>query len=144
MEQVAVVTGGSRGIGLAAASGLAERGFRVVLLARDRERLIAAAEAVPGRVDVVPADLSTVSGTRSAAHAVMDVVGAIDVLVHNAGVWPSRRIMTDDGFETAFATNHLSPFLLSHLLESLGCALVEPASCRSARASTSRGVWTWR
>ncbi|TDO47138.1 short subunit dehydrogenase [Kribbella sp. VKM Ac-2527] len=41
----------------------------------------------------------------------------IDVLVHNAAVWPSRRIINEDGFEQAFFVNHLAPFLMNHLLE---------------------------
>jgi NAD(P)-dependent dehydrogenase (short-subunit alcohol dehydrogenase family) len=39
------------------------------------------------------------------------------VLVHNAGLWPSHRVLNEDGFEQAFFTNHLAPFLLNHLLE---------------------------
>ncbi|MFD4143654.1 SDR family oxidoreductase, partial [Streptomyces sp. NPDC058572] len=62
-------------------------------------------------------DLSALSGMRSAAAELLRVVPHIDVLVHNAGVWPTRLERTGDGFEQAFAVNHLAPFLLNHLLE---------------------------
>ena len=50
------------------------------------------------------------------AAALLDACPRVDVLVHNAGLWPSRRVLTEDGLEAAFAVNHLAPFLLNHLL----------------------------
>jgi NAD(P)-dependent dehydrogenase (short-subunit alcohol dehydrogenase family) len=118
----AVVTGGSRGIGLAVARLCVERGWRVVLLARDPARGEAARAAVAGaaageaKVALVVGDLSSIRTVRAAGQALLAECRRIDVLVHNAGIWPARRVLTEDGLEQAFAVNHLAPFLLNHLL----------------------------
>ncbi|MEU9886132.1 SDR family NAD(P)-dependent oxidoreductase [Sphaerisporangium sp. NPDC051011] len=119
----AVVTGGNRGIGHAVAAALVRRGCDVVLVARDRARGEAARASLAGlggaRVQVVTGDLSCVRTTRETAEALRQACPRIDVLVHNAGLWPSRRALNEDGLEQAFATNHLAPFLLNLELEPL-------------------------
>ncbi|MGY1812672.1 SDR family NAD(P)-dependent oxidoreductase [Blastococcus sp. SYSU D00820] len=116
-----VVTGGASGLGLATASALAAGGCSVVLLARDPGRGTAARERLRAEtgadVGLVTGDLTETAGMRSAAGALLAACPRIDVLVHNAGVWPSRRELTADGVERAFAVNHLAPFLLNGLLE---------------------------
>lgn len=62
-------------------------------------------------------DLSVLSGVRAVAAELLRRCERIGVLVHNAGVWPTTLVRTADGFEQAFAVNHLAPFLLNHLLE---------------------------
>lgn len=117
MTSTAVVTGGSRGIGQAVAARLAREGFRVVIVARDPVRGEAARAALPGDAVLVTADLAETASVRAAAAALLEACPRIDVLVHNAGIWPARREITGDGVERAFAVNHLAPFLLNHLLE---------------------------
>ncbi|MCT9935351.1 SDR family NAD(P)-dependent oxidoreductase [Planotetraspora sp. A-T 1434] len=117
MTPTAVVTGGARGIGYAVAASLAGQGHRVVLLARDRARGEAARASIPGEAVVVTGDLSGTRQVRAAAEALLAACPRIDVLVHNAGIWPSRFEVNSDGVERAFAVNHLAPFLLNHLLE---------------------------
>lgn len=101
-----VVTGGNRGIGRAVAELGTAQGHRVVVLSRRETDL----EHVVG-------DLSSARTARAAAEAIAAACPRIDVLVHNAGIWPSRPVLNEDGFEQAFFTNHLAPFLLNHLLE---------------------------
>lgn len=119
----AVVTGGGRGIGYAVAAELLRNGCEVVLVARDGQRGEAARSALAAsagtRVRLVVGDLSSVRTVRATAQALRDSCPRIDVLVHNAGLWPSRRVLNEDGLEQAFATNHLAPFLLNHELEPL-------------------------
>lgn len=103
----AVVTGASRGIGLAVAQELASKGWRVVSVARTGGP---ASEHVHG-------DLSCARGVREAAARVLEACPAIDLLVHNAGIWPAKVVRNEDGLETAFAVNHLAAFMLDHLLE---------------------------
>ncbi|WP_433258871.1 SDR family NAD(P)-dependent oxidoreductase [Streptosporangium sp. CA-135522] len=121
--RTAVVTGGNRGIGYAIAARLLQDGCEVVLVARDRERGEAAraslAESGGTRVRLVVGDLSSVRKARAAAEALGESCPRIDVLVHNAGLWPSRRMPSEGGLEQAFVTNHLAPFLLNHELEPL-------------------------
>lgn len=114
MRPTVVVTGGNRGIGLAAAGEFARRGHRVVLVVRNPA---AADEAARLGAELVTGDLSTLKGIRAAAEALAGTCPRLDVLVHNAGIWPSARRLTEDGFEESFTVNHLAPFLLNHLLE---------------------------
>lgn len=116
MTSTAVVTGGARGIGRAVAEQLLGHGLRVVVLARDPERGRAAVAQLGTRAELVVGDLSDVAGTRAAATALAAACPRIDVLVHNAALWPAERALNADGVERSFATNHLAPFLLNHLL----------------------------
>lgn len=117
MAPTAVVTGGNRGIGYAVCERLAGEGFRVLLTARDPERGAEAVAGLRGDVELVTGDLTTIAAVRRLAGALRDSCPRVDVLVHNAGCWPSRRTLTGDGLEESFAVNHLAPFLLNHLLE---------------------------
>lgn len=93
-----------------------------MLVARDRRRgesARASLAASGGTVRLVVGDLSHVRAIRQTAEALATECRRIDMLIHNAGVWPSRRILNKDGLEQAFVTNHLAPFLLNHELEPL-------------------------
>lgn len=111
---VAVVTGGSSGIGLATAAELAAEGYAVVIVGRDPGKLAAAANRIGGSVPVhtVAADVSTVAGTEQVA----DQVGAryqhVDLLFANAGRSDAPPIL-DTGerdFDLMMATNVKSVF----------------------------------
>ena len=112
-----ILTGASRGIGRALALSLARRPGkeRLVLVARDRARLEALAaevEALGGRALVIPGDLSSKAEARELGERLAAVVEPGATLVHNAGLWPSKRALTADGLEQAFAVNHLAPLLM--------------------------------
>ncbi|MFI5888551.1 SDR family NAD(P)-dependent oxidoreductase [Actinoplanes sp. NPDC051513] len=93
--KVAVVTGGSAGIGLAVAHGLAAEGAHVVLCGRDEERLRAAASEIHGvRVLAVPADLTAPDGAERLAATVTAEFGGADILVNNAGTGSEEKILT--------------------------------------------------
>ncbi|MDE0829205.1 MAG: SDR family oxidoreductase [Vicinamibacterales bacterium] len=89
--KVAVVTGSSRGLGLASARALVSEGARVCVNARGRERLgeaVAELRAVAGADDSVvgvEADLSTADGVASVIDRTVDVFGGLDILVNNVG-----------------------------------------------------------
>jgi NAD(P)-dependent dehydrogenase (short-subunit alcohol dehydrogenase family) len=82
MQPVAIVTGANRGIGLEVARGLAARGYRTLLTARDADAARAAAEGIEG--EVVPVWMD-VADTDSVA-AVAQGLDRLDVLVNNAGI----------------------------------------------------------
>lgn len=117
---MALVTGGTSGIGKAAATALAAMGADVVVVGRNRERGEAAAAEIRTRtgakVDLALADLSSQAEVRTLAEEFKSRYDRLDVLVNNAGLVQSTRSETVDGLETTFAINHLAPFLLTNLL----------------------------
>lgn len=120
--QRCVVTGANAGIGLAIAKSLAEQGQAVIMVCRDPVRGAAALEQVRAQagagaeVELVLGDLSTVASTERAASAIERAHPRIDVLIHNAGRWPTGRELNEEGFERGFAVNHLAPFVLNERL----------------------------
>ena len=90
-DQVAIVTGGSQGIGLAAAMALAERGMTVIAAARDGQRLQRAIAEMPGRVVGIAADVSKEADVTALIRQTVDRFGRIDVLVNSAGVSMSAK-----------------------------------------------------
>lgn len=119
--KVCIVTGANTGIGLETARGLLERGATVVLACRDlakgeqaRVELVAATGNV--NASVMMLDLANVARTRNFVTRFEAQFPRLDLLVHNAGVWPRTRRKTVDGFELTFGVNHLGTFFLTHLL----------------------------
>ena len=86
--QVAVVTGGGRGLGRAIAAGLARHGATLVLCGRTEATLTEAAAAIGGEVLTVVADVSQEADVLRVRDAALERFGAIHVLVNNAGVNP--------------------------------------------------------
>jgi NAD(P)-dependent dehydrogenase (short-subunit alcohol dehydrogenase family) len=119
-----LITGANSGIGLAAARQLAQRGARVVMLCRSAERGAAARAEVqqvaPGaEVDLILVDLAEQASVRRAADECLRRYPRLEVLIHNAANFDhrlKRPVLTGDGVETVFATNHVNIFLLTHLL----------------------------
>ncbi|WP_348787096.1 SDR family NAD(P)-dependent oxidoreductase [Leifsonia sp. NPDC080035] len=113
-RRTVVVTGASSGIGAVAAARLAESGDEVAVVGRNPERTRAVAE----RAGATPflADFERLDDVRALAAALLERYETIDVLANNAGGLYSRRELTADGHERTIQTNHLAPFLLTHLL----------------------------
>jgi NAD(P)-dependent dehydrogenase (short-subunit alcohol dehydrogenase family) len=121
-NQEVLITGGSSGIGLATAAALAQRGAIVTITSRDvgrAEQAVRIVEKRTGtRVNAELVDLSDLESVRHFAGSFKERHGHVGVLINNAGnVFGSRR-ETVDGNEMTFGTNHLGPFLLTHLLSS--------------------------
>ena len=122
MPKTIVITGGTNGIGLAAAEALAARGENVVIVGRSETRArLAAARAKAGAgkeatVATLVADFSSQASVRRLAQEIRARFPAVDVLVNNAGAMYTARRLSEDGFELTWAVNHLAPFLLTTLL----------------------------
>ena len=119
----ALVTGGSAGIGLETALGLARHTHgRVWITGRNEDRLRAAAkrleEAGASEARWFGADFASLSEVRALAGDILSATEGhgLQVLVNNAGLWHPRRQTSADGFEDTFAVNHLASFLLTRLL----------------------------
>ncbi|MCY4366094.1 MAG: SDR family oxidoreductase [Chloroflexi bacterium] len=107
-DKVAIVTGGSEGIGKAAAQRMAEEGARVVIVARGQEKLDQAAldirTATEGMVLPVSADISHPDSAEQVVQTALDNFGRVDILVNNAGVSLAKPFedVTDDEWEYDF------------------------------------------
>jgi retinol dehydrogenase-14 len=116
-----LITGGTGGIGKAAAIGLARMGARVGITGHDRARAVDAAAAITREsgnpaVDIFVADMSSQADVRRLAIGVLAIYPRLDVLLNNVGGFWAHRHLTADGLEHTFALNHLAPFLLTNLL----------------------------
>jgi len=118
-----LITGGTSGIGRAAATELARRGAEVTITARDETKGQAVAAAIQAEagveVQVGMLDLSRLDSVREFAATYVRTHDRLDVLVNNAGTMTGRRMETPDGLEWTLAVNHLAPFLLTRLLTDL-------------------------
>jgi retinol dehydrogenase-12 len=125
-KSICLITGATEGIGRVTALELARKGFTVVLAARDAARAEGVKREITvstGRTDVdyILADLSSLRQVRQLAATFQQRYPRLDVLINNAGIFAPARKMTEDGFESSYQVNYLSPFLLTQLLlEDLG------------------------
>jgi len=116
-----VVTGGTSGIGEVAALRLAEKGARIVLIARDPARTAATLaklkNANPSAMHAAHyGDLSALAEMKRVASEVAAAEPRIDVLVNNAGAVFLSRQTSLDGLEMTFATNHMAYFVVTNIL----------------------------
>ncbi|MBQ0854507.1 SDR family oxidoreductase [Streptomyces sp. BH-SS-21] len=113
--RTALVTGSSRGIGLALARGLAEAGCTVVLNGRDPDRLAEAAARLPGEaVHTVAFDVTDGPSVAAGIADVEERVGPLDILVNNAGMQLRSPLLefTDSDWHRILDTNLTSAFLV--------------------------------
>jgi len=116
-RKVAIVTGGSRGIGRAISLALAREGAIVVLAARSVQTLVEATQlvhAAGGRAEPVVTDLASEESIRDLVRVVEDKFGRLDILVNNAGITHSAKFEeteTED-LDRCWAINARAPFIL--------------------------------
>ena len=112
----AVVTGASRGIGLATSRALANEGARVVMLARGADALRERSAEVGASAIALPCDVTDRGAiVRAAQHIMADLGGPPDILVNNAGRFILGRIeaLSEDDFAASVDVNLVAPFVLA-------------------------------
>lgn len=120
-NKTVVVTGGTNGIGLETARGLARAGADVHIIGRSQERIDAAVASIKASTDKGSirgwkADLSSQASIHALAPRLLGALPRIDVLVNNAGALFMKRELSAEGVEMTWALNHLNYFTLTHLL----------------------------
>jgi 3-oxoacyl-[acyl-carrier protein] reductase len=128
--RTAVVTGASSGIGLATVHALAAEGARVVMVARNTDRLHVAAAAIDGDVSTLAAD---VTDPRTP-----DRIGSADILVNNAGTSAARPLedLTDDEWQAQWDLHVMAPL---RLMRALAPAMAERGWGRIVNVGSSSG-----
>lgn len=112
--RVVLITGASRGLGLAAAQRFYERGASVAVNVRDRDRAEAVAASLGERALAVPGDVAAKSVPEEMARKTLERFGRIDILVNNAAMARSTRFpqLTADEWRATLEVNLTAPFLL--------------------------------
>ncbi len=121
MQKIILVTGSTDGIGLAAAKMLLSQGHHVLLHGRNPAKLEKAERTLSGlsgggRVEGYIADLSRMDDVETLAKAVAEQHEKLDVLINNAGVLRSKKLITQDGLDVRFVVNTIAPYLLTQRL----------------------------
>ena len=116
-NQIVIVTGASRGIGKGIADLFAQEGAKVVLVSRDEAALkanIAEIQGKKGEAIYIQADISNPEDVKKMIQQVMSRYGRIDVLCHNAGIYPHSRLenMTLQEWDTVIGVNLTGTFLV--------------------------------
>jgi NAD(P)-dependent dehydrogenase (short-subunit alcohol dehydrogenase family) len=119
--RLAVITGATSGIGYCTAREYASHGANLILINRNEEKSRAVCREIGSeygvRCEYLVADLSRMEEVKRVAGQLLQLPTPIDVLIHNAGIYNTRRELSADGYEMVFAVNYLSSFVLNYLLK---------------------------
>ena len=113
--KVALVTGASRGIGVAIARSLADAGARVAVVSRSEERSAAVARELPGQEHVgLGCDVADSAAVDATVRGIESSLGSLDILVNNAGITRDNLLMRlkDEDWDDVLATNLKAAFLM--------------------------------
>lgn len=142
--RVALVTGGSRGIGRMIAAGFLAQGARVYISARKAEACDATARELSslGTCVSLPGDVSTVDGARALAAQVAAREERLDILVNNAGAaWGAPFAeFPENGWDKVVDLNLKSPFFLTQALHGLLCAAAEQRPAKVINIASIDGI----
>ncbi len=120
-KRLVVITGATSGIGYDVAMKYASHGADILSINRNEEKSKALCKMLTKEYNVessyIIADFSKLSDAQSAAKKLLELDRDIDVLIHNAGVFLTKRLITEDKIEQVFQTNYLSTFILNYFIK---------------------------
>src|SRR5438128_10332429 len=114
----ALITGGTSGIGRAAANKLAQLGIHVIVVGRSAERgkkTVAEIRGASGEADFISSDLRDASSARAVARKAIELGnGHVDILINNAGVYPFglTHETSEESFDNVYSLNVKAPYFL--------------------------------
>ncbi len=120
-QKIILVTGASSGLGFESSKKLAELGAQVILLCRNNEKgenaIRMIKQAIPNaKLSLYIVDLASFDSVHNFIKQITEEYQRLDILINNAAVMKQKRSLTEDGFETMFQVNFLSPVLLMNEL----------------------------
>lgn len=147
--KVALVTGASKGIGLAIAKTLAESGARVMLSSRKEDQLREAARSISGETAIFAANAGDIGAARQCIEATLERFGSLDVLVNNAATNPyfGKTLGVDEArFDKTFDVNVKGPLFWSQIAHELWMkdhpgVILNVSSVGGMRAEVGLGVY---
>ena len=119
MSTNAVVTGGTKGIGKEICRQLMEKSCAVLFIGRDESSGQAVVSELQnqfqnGKIAFLQGDLGSIQSVHQVIKAIQDHFVGIDILINNAGIWPTKQTLNEDGLEMGFMVNHIAPLILIH------------------------------
>jgi retinol dehydrogenase-13 len=119
-DRLVLITGATAGIGYVTARKFASHGARLLCINRNEKKSKELKAEIENEFGVsceyIIADLSNLEDVRDIAEKLRKINIPIDVLIHNAGIYLTRREATAEGFERVFVVNHLASFMINILL----------------------------
>ena len=144
--KTAIVTGANSGIGKQTAKELANNGYQIVMICRNKKKADLARQEIidetgNDRIDILICDLSSMHQIKETAETIRETYSQIDRLVNNAGILPDGdRKETDEGLELTFAVNHMAYFVLTRelmpLLESTPASRIINVASDASRSGS--------
>jgi len=120
-DRLVIITGATSGIGYAAAKKYASHGAEILSINRNEQKSVEFCDDIKSQYGTKCAywiaDLSRLSEVHSLGEKLAALERDIDVLIHNAGVYNTKKTITADKMEASFQTNYLSTFILNHYLK---------------------------
>lgn len=120
-EKLVVITGATSGIGYCTAREYASHGANLLLINRNEEKSINVCEEISQDFGVECeykiADFAHISDLKKVGYELLDSDINIDVFIHNAGVYSTKKIFTKDNIELVFQVDYLGSFILNYILK---------------------------
>lgn len=119
-NKLVVITGATSGIGYFTARRFAKAGANLLLINRNKEKSEKIKEEIEDEFNIkcryIIADLSKLDDIHNVAKHLLEIDDSIDVLIHNAGIYLTKKQITSDGLEKVFVVNYLSSFIINYIL----------------------------
>ena len=119
--KLVVITGATSGIGYFTARKYASKGANLLMINRNEEKSIKMCKEIRQdfgvKCEYKIADFSRISDVKNVGNELLESDQIIDVFIHNAGVYSTKKIITDDDLELVFQVDYLASFILIYMLK---------------------------